>query len=247
MKIGLIAAMVEEFEAIESLFSPQKWKRLTDISRSFTVLHLSRDNLEIYASPSGIGKVNASSVTTQLILLFNLDFVLSFGVAGGFQESQQILDYVVSDSFVYVDVDLCNLGCRHGQLVGEPEHFPAAPEFLKIAKSLEGELHCPVHYGRFGSLDQFVRRDKPAVIQEIHDTEPEVICVEMESTAIAHVCAKFSVPMLAIRVLSDVAIASEDGTKSFIETLGTAAKRVVVFIAKFLAKLEKEQNSLCLN
>jgi adenosylhomocysteine nucleosidase len=242
MKVGLIAAMIEEFQPIESLFSPQKWEHITVSSRNLTVLRLTRENLDIYASSCGFGKVNAASVTTQLILLFKLDFVLSFGVAGGFQESQQILDYAVSDSFVYVDVDLCNLGFPYGQLLGEPGHFRAAPEFLEIAKSIESELKHPVHYGRFGSLDQFVRRDKPQVIQEIQSKVPEVVCVEMESTAIAHVCAKFEVPVMAVRVLTDVAIAPEDGTKSFIETVEPAAKLVVEFMGKFLGKLENKEN-----
>jgi adenosylhomocysteine nucleosidase len=242
MKIGLIAAMPEEFKHIEVHFHPHTWERITLSSRSLEVLHLTLPNLELDASSCGVGKVNAAAVTTQLILAFSLDFILNFGVGGGFHPSQQVLDYVVADSFVYADVDLCNLGFTFGQLLGESAVFLADSSFLAIAKSVEPELRHRVHYGRFGSLDQFVRRSKPQVIAEIQSALPDVICVEMESTAIAHVCAKFGVPVMAVRVVSDVAIADVDETKVFTETLSEGARLVAEFVAKIVGAIESKQN-----
>jgi adenosylhomocysteine nucleosidase len=241
MRVGLIAAMAQEFAPLEELFPSLRWERLTASPRRLDVLHLTLDGVDFYASACGVGKVNAASVATQLILTYDLNFVLNFGVAGGFQPGQQVLDFVVANSFVYVDVDVCNLGCLPGQLLGEPRHFGASRDSVRIAESLEGGLEHKMHYGRFGSIDQFVRRGKPQVIADIQRAAQEIICVDMESTAIAHVCEKFRVAMGAVRVLSDVAVSQEDGTESFVNTVEEGGRLVVKFVALFMEKLAHKQ------
>jgi adenosylhomocysteine nucleosidase len=62
---------------------------------------------------------------------------------------------------------------------------------------------------------------EPEKIEKLRQVFPDIAAVEMEGAAIAHCCHLFSVPVLVIRALSDVA--GTESPLSFHEFLSVAA------------------------
>ena len=80
----------------------------------------------------GCGKVNAAINATLTILTYKPDILVNCGVAGGFSKDQKVLDMVVGTQFYYHDVDIECLGFKPGQLLGEPESFPADQKVIDM-------------------------------------------------------------------------------------------------------------------
>jgi adenosylhomocysteine nucleosidase len=233
-EIGLIAAMAPEFEPLRRSLRPDQWRSEPLLQTEALILTLD-SGVTVYAAACGVGKVNAAHVATLLALRYAVDVVINFGVAGGFQADHQILDFLVATSFTYTDVDICNLDLAPGQLLDEPVAFPSCPALVDVIGRFAASLPRKVHYGKFGASDAFVRRERPDIVRHIRTAFPDVICVDMESTAIAHVCSKFGVPAFAVKVVTDVPIwDSEDATKPFLDTLTEASALVVAFVVKLV-------------
>ena len=176
----------------------------------------------------GIGKVNAAVGCSILIHVFKPGFVVNTGSAGGIAPGLRFGDVIISEGLLYHDVDVTAFSYAPGQLPGQPQIFPASAELVAKAEKAVGELrdekvlppdlsHCK---GLIGSADTFMHR--PEDIEKLRRTFPDVAAVEMEGAAIAHCCSLFSVPVLVIRALSDIAGAESPVT--FDEFLPVASK-----------------------
>ena len=73
--------------------------------------------------------------------------------------------------------------------------------------------------------------ERIAVVRRIF---PDVAAVEMEGAAIAHCCALFSIPVLVIRALSD--IAGAESPVSFDEFLPVASKHSAHIVIRIVKK-----------
>jgi len=195
MKIGIVIAMDKEFDRVKALLA-QPTDRVIN-GRGFTTGTIG-DN-EIVMMACGIGKVNAAMGTTEMILNFRPDAVVSTGVAGGVQTSIAVQEVVVSTECVYHDL-YCGDEVERGQIVGEPVRYPADERLVSIAKSLD--CGVKINVGLIVTGDWFVNtREK---MQEIVNLFPEAKAADMESCAIAHVCYHYGVPFVSFRIISDV-------------------------------------------
>ncbi|MEQ4794197.1 5'-methylthioadenosine/S-adenosylhomocysteine nucleosidase, partial [Klebsiella variicola subsp. variicola] len=70
----------------------------------------------------------------------------------------------------------------------------------------------------------------------IRRTFPDVAAVEMESTAIGHVCHQFDTPFVVVRAISDVA--DKESHLSFDEFLSVAAEQSSLMVTAMLDKLK---------
>jgi len=176
----------------------------------------------------GIGKVNAAVGCALLIQQFKPSCIINTGSAGGIHSELKVGDAVISTGLLYHDVDVTAFNYAPGQLPGQPQIFPADEKLIKIAEDAVDELKAekilPASFthrrGIIGSGDIFMH--EPERINAVRRLFPDTAAVEMEGAAIAHCCRLFSVPVLVIRALSD--IAGTESPVSFDEFLPIASK-----------------------
>ena len=179
-----VAAMLQDAETVQS--GPQEFLVGT-VGESRVVL-----------LQCGIGKTNAATGVTNLIMTFRPDCVISTGVAGGIDTMLDVMDVVIGSEVCYHDV-YCGDDCDPGQVQGLPKFFKGDESLVEVATSLETDAH--IVPGLICTGDQFVTsRDELDVIKEKY---PQGLAVDMESGAIAQVCHLWNVPFLSFRIISD--------------------------------------------
>ena len=151
---------------------------------------------QVVACKCGIGKVNAAIGAITLIDTFHPALVVNTGVAGGTGAGNppaEVLDVLLAGEIAYHDV-WCGPGTERGQAAGYPARF-ACPLPASVRKALGAKE------GLLASGDIFV--DDPADMKRILALYPDAVAVDMESAAIAQVCALKDVPFVCLRVISD--------------------------------------------
>lgn len=213
--------MEEELEALLSAAERPRRERLGP----FEVTAGSLEGRPVLLAHCGIGKVNAAALA-QALLARGAARVIFTGVAGAVQPGLRVGDLVVSTDAVQHDVDATALGYARGQVPGEPLSWPADGELRRLALEAAGELEgVRVVSGRIASGDQFVA--DPERVRALR-TAFGAACAEMEGAAVAQVCARWGVPFVIIRCISDTADKSAHvDFRSFTPLAASRAKRVV--------------------
>ena len=236
--IGIIGAMEDEL----SLLCETMGKINAQKSGVFEFSTGKIEGKDVTILRCGIGKVNAAVGCALLIEQFKPDCVINTGSAGGIHPDLKVGDAIISTGLVYHDVDVTGFNYAPGQLPGGlPQIFPVKENLIKIAEDAVDELkqektlpgsfnHCR---GLIGSGDVFLH--KPESIAGVRRIFPDVAAVEMEGAAIAHCCYLFSVPVLVIRALSDVA--GTESPVSFNEFLPVASKHSAHIVMRIIRKM----------
>jgi len=222
--IGIIGAMEDE---VRLLRDAMETPRVTKIGE-FEFYEGKLEGKSAVVLQCGIGKVAAAVGCALLIHTFKPDFVINSGSAGGIDPALHFGDVIISTGLVYHDVDVTAFNYAPGQLPGQPQIFPADEKLISRAEQAVTQLKqkkilpADLNYcqGLIGTADTFMHR--PESIAAVRQKFPNIAAVEMEGAAIAHCCRLFSVPVLVIRALSDIA-----GTESpvkFDEFLPIASK-----------------------
>ena len=186
----------------------------------------------------GVGKVNAAVGCALLISAFKPDFVINTGSAGGIDASLRFGDAVISTGLVYHDVDVTAFNYAPGQLPGQPQIFPVDESLIIRAEQavdeLKREQKLPEDFnyrrGLIGSSDTFMHKSEH--IAQARRLFPHLAAVEMEGAAIAHCCHLFSVPVLVIRALSD--IAGAESPVKFDEFLPVASRHSAEIVLRII-------------
>ncbi len=194
-KIGIIVAMDKEMALLKEKIAQAKCT--TIMNQPFYYGEYAKH--PVVFTTAGIGKVNASIITTLMIEHFQPDLIINSGIAGGYLQSLKPLDTVVATKVLYSDVDMTSPvigGLPFGQMEGSPKCF------LPNTSLCKGDA---LHFGTILSGDQFVDNyEKTKQLVNRYFSDYDVIAVDMESSAISHVCTKFQIPFLIIRSISDV-------------------------------------------
>ncbi|MBQ4888665.1 5'-methylthioadenosine/S-adenosylhomocysteine nucleosidase [Shewanella sp. UCD-FRSSP16_17] len=198
MKIAIIGAMEPEVaHLIESMTDPV---HSTVAGIEFVEGQLSGQNVVV--TRSGIGKVAASIATTLVINNFKVDAVINTGSAGGFVDSLNIGDIVISSEVRHHDVDVTAFGYEIGQMASQPAAFIPDEKLVNAAKSAISSLgEAQVIEGLIATGDSFIC--DPERTKVMLNNFPTMAACEMEAAAIAQVCHQFNVPFVVIRSLSD--------------------------------------------
>ncbi|MBS3967020.1 MAG: 5'-methylthioadenosine/adenosylhomocysteine nucleosidase [Truepera sp.] len=225
---GIIGAMPEELAAL--------LKPLSQSTRSqegaFTLTRGQLDGHPVLVAQCGIGKVNAAALTTLLILKGAKRLIFT-GVAGAVDSGLAVGDLVISRDAVQHDLDVTALGYELGQVPGEALYWPADPYLQTLA--LEAGQSLPgvkAVLGRIASGDQFVASTER--VRWLRESL-QATCVEMEGAAMAQVCAKWGVPFVIIRSISDTA--DHSASLDFREFTPLAAERAVQVVRQILRRL----------
>ena len=218
---GIIAAVIEEAEAIKKEIENIKEIVINEIS-FFTGKF---NEKEIVFVQSGIGKVNAAITATLLIEKFNVKEVIFSGVAGSLDARLKIGDVVIGRDIVQHDVDATAFGYKMGQIPQMKEWaFESDKDLIeKIAKI--NNINHQILLGRILTGDQFISK-KDVKIQLGKDFD--ALCVDMESGAVAQVCARLGIKFLIIRSISD-SITDDSGMEytSFVKLAAENSKKIL--------------------
>lgn len=229
--IGIIGAMEEEVISLKRKMTIEDTKE----KAGMTFFVGTMENTKVILVRCGIGKVNAAVCTQILIDLFDVEYIINTGVAGGLHPDINIGDVVISSDTVEHDMDATAFGYEKGAIPRmDRTFFEADEKLVKIAESAAKNVlkEHKVFVGRIASGDQFVA--SMAVKGEIYSTFT-AYCAEMEGAAIAHTCFLNQVPFVVIRAISDKADQSAD--MNFDEFVHLAAKNASKMIEQIIEEM----------
>lgn len=218
---GIIAAVIEEAEAIKKEIENIKEIVINEIS-FFTGKF---NEKEIVFVQSGIGKVNAAITATLLIEKFDVEEVIFSGVAGSLDKRLEVGDVVIGRDVVQHDVDATAFGYRMGQIPQMKEWaFESDKGLIERTGNITDFGH-QILLGRILTGDQFISK-KDVKIQLGKDFD--ALCVDMESGAVAQVCARLGIKFLIIRSISD-SITDDSGMEytSFVKLAAENSKKIL--------------------
>ena len=208
MTTAILSALPEEQAGLSLLLSYSE--RLTHAGRGFVKGFIL--DKPIILALSGIGKVAAATTATALIEHFGVQRIVFTGVAGGVGDGVQVGDVVVGTGYVQHDMDCSPLFARF-EIPGYGKAVFAADETLAATLTVAACAYSAavagqftIHSGLIASADRFVA--DVATQRALCADLPGLLCVDMESAAVAQVCHDFQRPFVAIRTISDRADAT---------------------------------------
>ena len=222
-RLGILCAMREEQQMLLQALIPTRPAQLHG-QRNY---HRGRlYGREVVMVLSGIGKVAAACTATSLITEFACGSLLFTGTAGSLDESVKVGDIVVADELLQHDLDASPLFPRFEVPLTGKSRFKAdlnwAARLLEAARATVAEtLHSAagharlqalgiatprVHQGLVVSGDRFFNHGDQ--VRQLRAILPDALAVDMESAAVAQVCADYRVPFAAVRSISDYADAT---------------------------------------
>ncbi|ELQ6223619.1 5'-methylthioadenosine/S-adenosylhomocysteine nucleosidase [Cronobacter turicensis] len=231
MKAGIIGAMEEEVTLLRDKIDDRQTLNIAGCEIYTGALN----GVDVALLKSGIGKVSAAMGATLLLEHCKPDVIINTGSAGGLAPSLKVGDIVVSDEVRYHDADVTAFGYEYGQMAGCPAAFKADEKLIAAAQETIEQLNLHAVRGLVVSGDAFINGS--VNLAKIRHNFPQAIAVEMEATAIGHVCHNFGVPFVVVRAISDVA--DQQSHLSFEEFLAVAAKQSSLMVETLLTSLNR--------
>lgn len=225
--IGVLTAMSVEYRQVAAML--QDAETVKSGPQEFLVGSLGESKVVLLQC--GIGKTNAATGVTNLIMTFHPDCVISTGVAGGIDTRLDVMDVVIGKEVCYHDV-YCGDNCDPGQVQGLPRLFKGDERLVELASTLKTDVH--IVSGLICSGDQFItNRDELDIIKGKY---PQGLAVDMESGAIAQVCHLWSIPFLSFRIISDTP-GVKAHFKQYLNFWDTMADKSFAVTKEFLSKI----------
>ena len=190
-KIGILVADDEEFSPLAGIIRQGECREQTVLSRP--LLHFpirgDKQKAEGMALLCGIGKVNAAAGAMALIDS-GCEMVLNYGLSGGISGIARG-EICLCDRFLEHDFDLTALGYGPCEKPGQPYIYTADESLCEIVK----DILPGVKTGTAVTGDRFV--SDPRTRDFLKNTFNAMSC-DMETAAMASVCAFSGVPFVAI-------------------------------------------------
>ena len=232
--IGIIGAMSMEVEGLMAALTDQTEETLCGLR--FVSGKLS--GVDAVVVKCGAGKVNAAMCAAAMLLRYAPKLVISTGVAGGIGEGVKIGSLVVAKHSVQYDYDTTAVGepkagvtiCDEQQMV----ELPTSAAHNAVLVHYAQDIYNGVHTGVIATGDRFVA--DPAFCEQLRETFGAIAC-EMETGAIAHVCAANKMPFCGLRAISDNA--NEDGDVDFHTFARDSAQKCIALLKASLPALER--------
>ena len=196
--IGAMDEEIQEFLSHAQVSKTIEWN-------IFRIYEANLLDVPVVVIQCGVGKVFASLISQHLIDEYHPSAVISTGVAGALSKKLHIGDVVVSRDCIQHDMDARALGFERGRIpYTDLQFFKADEKLAEWALSADLESDHKIVSGRILSGDQFISGDRETSHGHLTG-ELEGDAVDMESAAIAHVCAVNEIPFVSIRTISDYA------------------------------------------
>lgn len=147
---------------------------------------------------TGIGKVNAAIEMTKAIMNYQISEVINIGFAGSIKK-HHVYDAVLVNRAIQHDVDLTAFGYEKYQLPEMPIEYRSNEKLLKKMSNLFSFKHDLLYSG-----DQFIT-----------SINHEDGLYDMEGAALYQVCYISKVPIISIKIVSDIIGDSSNDFGSF--------------------------------
>jgi len=152
---------------------------------------------------SGMGIPSISIYTNELISQYGVRNLFRVGTCGAMQEHVHVRDVILAQAS-------CTDSSMNRHVFGGFDYSPIASfSLLKAAYERAVDKGLKLHVGNIFSSDMFYRDDK-SIVQKLMDYG--VLGVEMETTALYTLAAKFGVNALTILTVSDHLLTGEETT-----------------------------------
>lgn len=168
---------------------------------------------------TGVGKVNAASVLSFELAKNPYDAIYNLGLAGATKPFKPG-DVVVIDKAKYHDFDLTMFGYALGQV-------PHLPEYFYSNNSLHNQLKTILNHALNGTLytgDRFMTG-------LMHDH----MVFDMEGAALYHVAHMHQIPIISIKVVSDV-IGEKDHLENYTQFESQNGSKLLLQIYQHIVK-----------
>ena len=222
-KIGIIFAMREELDALCEYLTINNEYAIFDLKFYEGKIN---DTICILVE-SGVGKVNAARTTQILIDNMKADCIFNIGVAGGVDDSLNVLDVVIGKRLVQHDFDITAFNHEKGYIPNVGTFIDSDDYLLNIASNAICDDTCKI--GVIASGDIFCT--DIAMSNKINK-KFNALAVEMEGASIAQVCFLSHIPFLIIRSISD--IPGGNNVLTYEEFLDKSSKKVACMMNEIL-------------
>jgi len=191
MKILVLAALEKEISILNKLIN-------AEAKDGFCYAKI-KDN-DVYTALTGVGILNAFSVTNSLTNRINPDIVINIGTAGGHSLEIQDSDIVICDEAIYHGgYIITNKPTSSWNAIEETELTIKGDE--KLSKLLDKmNVNTTIHHGKTLSGD-FFTKDKQ-LIKTLYNKYHH-LCEDMETIAIYKICKEKKIPVIAYRIISN--------------------------------------------
>jgi adenosylhomocysteine nucleosidase len=174
---------------------------------------------------TGVGKVNAAMKLAEYLSNHRVNRIINLGFAGG-NMAYEVNDVVLINQSSYHDFDLTLFGYKKGQVPGYPEVFESNSNMLQMIKK-------NLDYAKEGYLytgDYFMTTpvEQPAVF-------------DMEGASFYQVAHYFNVPIMSIKIISDV-IGMKDHFKNYKAFEQTSGAHLLAKVFKDVLEVSYEGN-----
>jgi len=182
----------------------------------------------------GVGLKKAAAATQTLIDSLPISRMIMSGTAGGVEEKLKIGDTIVSEEILYHE---SNIKPPQNDSSFDVDTAFKADESLLLNAKKAIENNPPsqkVYFGRITSGSKFLSgKGFKEVAEKFYP-----MCVDMETAAVAHVCAINKIPFIAVRSITDTP--KKSGILNFYKNVVQASNNSYAVTEKLLQELERE-------
>jgi len=202
---------------------------------SIVVHHGTINGVAVMVVCCGVGLKRAAGVTQTLIRKLDASRIVMSGTAGGVESNLCLGDTIISEEILYHDVMPNSL--QKDEFFNENTSFKADEALLRNIKKAIGTGHFSqaVHFGRITSGNKFVTGKRFNEVAEKYHP----LCADMETAAVAHVCAINSIPFVAVRSITDTS--EKSGILNFYKNVTQAADNSFAVVERLLNELKEEE------
>jgi len=193
MRIGLMIAISRELESF--LKHGENMTEETVAGR--TVYKTRMEGHEIYAVQSGYGEIDAAAATALLIVKYDCEMIMNFGVTGALEAGLKVDDLFIVEKACHYDFDITPI-----DPVKKCQYLEYADEFIPLDAEMVRRVTEKIPALRkvaAASGDKFVEDRE----EKIRLRNMGCGIVDMEVAAIARVCERSGVPCMSIKCISD--------------------------------------------
>lgn len=250
---AILSAMKQEMETLKNDIEDAKTQKILGL----TFISGKLKGRSIVLAQTGVGKVNASIVTTLTISHFNPKEIIFTGIAGGINSDLLPGDIIIGDKSAQHDLVIFKkdsfkrMSVRNPiNGIKNPIYFCSDNRLLKLAetassniqlkkiKAIERERKPIIKKGIIVSGDAFIASSiKKSELQNNLRAD----AVEMEGAAVAQVCHQFNIPFLLIRSISDKA--DKNARENMNQFYKIAAENSGKFVIKVVELIQTDKNS----
>ncbi|NLY54832.1 MAG: 5'-methylthioadenosine/S-adenosylhomocysteine nucleosidase [Firmicutes bacterium] len=246
--VGIVVAMVPEFNAIYQQLIPDaqiEERYYSQVARG------RRDGMEYVIVQAGVGTTNAAIGACDLLHFYQPDVVLNLGTAALINDPRgevEITDVVVGFEHCQWDLDLGGpitpewTNKRSYVDVLKTNCLRPAPSLLQLVQQVRRteELHWQLASIYTGN-SFFVSDEQHSLLPE----SAEVVAVDMESFAVAQVCARKGVPFICLRGITDTGTASANQYfYANVKEASKASAKLAQALLTYMPLKEDERNEI---